>query len=73
MRLIENLDAGSITRLGKQSGFLLRMYQAEVAKDPLSHATESARSNLIAAQHTVRQMYGKAVALDVKHMDRGAS
>ena len=52
-----------IERLRKQSEFLLRVYQAEFAQDPSSHATASARSNVIATQHTVRQMYGKACAL----------
>ena len=31
----------------------------------ISRATESSRSNVIAMQHTVRQMYGEAVARDV--------
>jgi hypothetical protein len=65
MQLIEELDSGAIERLRKQGGFLLRIYQAEIAKDPTSRATESSRSNVIAMQHTVRQMYGEAVARDV--------
>ena len=65
MQLMEDLDSGSITRLGKQHRFLLRMHQAELAKDPLSRATKSSRSNLMAVQHTVGEMYGEAVARNV--------
>lgn len=60
MQLVEGLDSGTIERLGKQGELLLRMYQAEFAKDPNSHATESSRSNVIALRHTVKQMYGDA-------------
>ena len=52
-------------RLEEQSGFLLRTYELELAKDPTSRATESARSNLIALRHTVNQIYGESAALDV--------
>ena len=45
---------------GKQSGLLLRLYQAERSKDPASRATESSRSNLIALRHTIAQIYGGA-------------
>ena len=38
---------------------------AKLAKDPTSRATESSRSNVIAMEHTVKQMYGEAAALDV--------
>lgn len=65
MHLVEELDSGSIKRLGKQVRFLLRIHQAELAKDPTSQATESSRSNLMAVQHTVKQFYGGAVARDV--------
>jgi hypothetical protein len=68
MQVAEQLDAKAIERLRKQSGFLLGIYHAEIAKDPSSHATESSRSNLIALQHTVRQMYGEAVARDVANL-----
>jgi len=68
MHLVEDLDSETIKRLGKQGGFLLRLHQAELAKDPTSHATESSRSNLIAAQHTVKQMYGETVARDVANL-----
>jgi hypothetical protein len=57
MQLVEELDSETIERLGKQREFLLMVHQAELAKDPASHATESARSNLMAAQHTIRQVY----------------
>jgi hypothetical protein len=65
MHLSEELDSETLKRLGKQGGFLLRTYQAEFAKAPASHATESSRSNLMAVQHTIEQMYGEAVARDV--------
>ena len=62
MQLIEQLDSVTIERLREQGQFLLRIYRAEFAKDPTSRATESSRSNTIAMHHTVRQMYGEAVA-----------
>jgi hypothetical protein len=62
MRLVEVLDSVTISRLRKQAEFLFSIYQAEIARDPTSRATEASRSNLIAMQHTVRQMYGHAVA-----------
>jgi hypothetical protein len=68
MQLVEQLDSGTIKRLGKQGGFLLKLHKAELAKDPSSHASESSRSNLMAAQHTVKQMYGEAVARDVDRL-----
>ena len=68
MQVAEELDSGSIERLGKQGKYLLRIHQADLAKDPTSHATESSRSNLMAAQHTVKQMYGEAVARDVANL-----
>lgn len=55
-------------RLGAQRGFLLSTYHAELAKDPSSRATESSRSNVIALWHTIRQIYGKAVARDVANL-----
>ena len=58
MQLAEELDSTTLERLAKQSDFLLRIYQAELAKDPSSQATESSRSNMIALRHTVQQMYG---------------
>ena len=68
MHLVEELDWGSIKRLGKQVRFLLRIHQAELAKDPTSRATESSRSNVIALWHTIRQIYGRAVARDVANL-----
>ena len=65
MRRIEELDSGAIERLRKQGEFLLRVYRAEFAKDPISRATESSRSNVIAMQDTVRQMYGEVIAQDL--------
>jgi hypothetical protein len=37
----------------------------ELARDPSSRGTESARSNLIALRHTINQIYGESTALDV--------
>jgi hypothetical protein len=68
MQLVGRLDSGTIKRLGKQGGFLLRLHQSELARDPTSHASESSRSNLMAAQHTVKQVYGSAVAIDVDRL-----
>jgi len=62
------LISESMKRLGKQNRFLLRMHQAELAKDPTSQATASSRSNMMAVQHTVEQMYGEAVARDVSNL-----
>ena len=68
MQVAEELDSGSIKRLGEQGKYLLRIHQADLAKDPTSRATESSRSNLMAVQHTVKQMYGEAVARDVANL-----
>jgi len=65
MQLVEELGSESIKRLEKQFRFLLRVHQTELGKDSTSHATESSRSNLMAVRHTVRQLYGEAVARDV--------
>jgi hypothetical protein len=65
VKLMEVFDSESIQRLGQQSRFLLRIHRAELAKDPLSHATKSSRSNLMPVQHTVKEMYGEAVGRDV--------
>jgi hypothetical protein len=62
MHPVEQLDSVTIERLRKQGRFLRRIYRAEFAKDPTSRATESSRSNMIAVQHTVKQMYGEDVA-----------
>jgi hypothetical protein len=71
MPVAEQLDPVTIERLRKQGEFLLRVYQAEFGLDPTSRATESSRSHLIAVQHTVRQMYGEAVARDVANLVTG--
>jgi len=63
MDYLEECDSGTIERLGRQSGFLLSTYQAELAKDPTSRGTESSRSNMLALWHTIRQIYGKAEAV----------
>jgi hypothetical protein len=68
MHLVEDIDSMSINRLGKQSRFLLRIHQADLAKNPTSHATKSSRSNLMAVQHTVKEMYGEAVARNVANL-----
>ncbi len=65
MHVEAHLDAETIERLEEQSGLLLRMYQAEFAKDPTSPATETTRSNMIALRHSINQIYGAAAALDV--------
>ena len=65
MPVAEQVD---IERLRKQGEFLLRIYRAEFAQDPASRATQSSRSNVIAMQHTVRQMYGEAAALEVANL-----
>ena len=68
MQLMEELASGALERLGQQGKLLRRMHQAELAKDPLSHATKSSRSNLMAVQHTVKEMYGEAVARNVTNL-----
>ena len=65
MHLVDELNAGILKHLVKQGGFLLKLHQVEIAKDPTSRATESSRSNLLAVRHTVKQVYGSAVAIDV--------
>jgi hypothetical protein len=58
-------DSATSERLKRENGLLLRIYRAAFAKDPTSHATEAARSNLIALRHSVRQIYGERAAVDV--------
>jgi hypothetical protein len=65
MQTLERNDAGTLKHLVKQGGFLLKLHQTELAKDPTSRATASSRSNLMAVRHTVKQVYGSAVAIDV--------
>jgi hypothetical protein len=73
MDSLEDLDSGTIERLGKQGGFLLSTYHAELAKDPASRATESSRSNVIALWHTIKQIYGNSVARDVANLSHQKS
>ena len=65
MRMEAPFDPATSERLKKENGFLLRIYREAFAKDPTSRETESARSNLIALRHTVRQIYGERAAVDV--------
>jgi hypothetical protein len=70
MHVLKKVEAETLKRLVKQGGFLLKLHQAELAKDPRSRATESSRSNLMALRHTVRQVYGSSVAIDVADLVR---
>jgi hypothetical protein len=65
MHIEAPFDSATSERLKKENGLLLRIYRAAFAHDPTSHATELARSNLIALRHTVRQVYGQRAAVDV--------
>jgi hypothetical protein len=58
-------NPATINRLGEQSGLLLKTYQAELTKNPHSEATKSSRSNLIALLHTIHQVYGASISLDI--------
>jgi len=68
MHLLEELDSELIKRLVKQTSFLRRVHQTELAKCPTSRATKSSRSNLMAALHTVRQIYGEGIAQGVSNL-----
>ena len=70
MHNLERNKAGTLTHLVKQGGFLLKLHLAEFAKDPTSRATGSSRSNLMAVRHTVKQVYGSAVEIDVADLVR---
>jgi len=61
-----HLDAATMERLEKQSGLLLRIYEAEFSKDPASRATAYSRSNMIALRHSIRQIYGEAAAIPLE-------
>ena len=67
MRMEALLDAATRERLEEQSGLLLRIYEAEFAKDPASRATAYSRSNMIALRHTINQIYGEAAAIDLNN------
>jgi hypothetical protein len=60
MQSEEQIELRTRERVTNQSCLLLRLYQAELARDPASRATESSRSNLIALRHTIAQIYGNA-------------
>jgi hypothetical protein len=60
-----DLDPATMERLKEQSGLLLRIYDAEFAKDPASRATGYSRSNLIALRHSINQIYGETAAIDL--------
>ena len=49
----------------KQEKLLEHIYRANYEVDPHSQATKTSCSNLIAVQHTARQMYRQIVAQDV--------
>jgi hypothetical protein len=68
MQVVEELDSKSLTRFGKQHRLLLEIHQKNLASNPTSRATMSSRSNLIAVQHTVSEMYGEAVLRNVDHL-----
>jgi hypothetical protein len=55
----------TVEHLREQTSLLRKTYQAELAKDPASHATESSRSNLIALRHTIHQVYGDSVVDEI--------
>jgi hypothetical protein len=61
---VEDVNAETIQRLANQRGMLLRTHRTELAKDPTSDATKSSRSNLIAVQHTIEEVYGATTARD---------
>ena len=58
MTLEEQTESATIQRLKKQGDLLVRMYQAELAKNPTSQAAEAARSNVLALRHTIEQIQG---------------
>jgi hypothetical protein len=62
LRINMHINAKTMERLNVQSELLLRIYQAELAKDPSSRATESSRSNMIALRHSIDQIYGEAAS-----------
>jgi len=66
MQTEAHFDAETIERLEEQSGLLLKIYEAEFAKNPTSPATESSRSNMIALRHSIHQIYGQAAAVEVE-------
>ena len=65
MHTDKQCNVATMERLGEQSGWLLNRYKAEFAKDPGSQATKSSRSNLIALLHTIHQVYGALISVEV--------
>ena len=65
MHIEVRLQSATSERLKKENGLLLRIYRAAFARDPASHATKLARSNLISLRHTVGQVYGERAAVNV--------
>jgi hypothetical protein len=70
MQLGQELNLETVERLREQGELLLRTYRAEFTKDPSSRATEASRSNVIAVRHTLKQIYGEAIASDVADLVR---
>src|SRR5207244_12090433 len=66
MQTEAHFDAETIERLEEQSGLLLKIYEAEFAKDPTSPASESSRSNMLALRYSSHQIYGQAAAVEVE-------
>jgi hypothetical protein len=55
----EQFDSATIARLRRQANLLIKIYQTELARNPISRAAASSRSNLIALRHTIEQIYGE--------------
>jgi hypothetical protein len=70
MQLGQELNLETVERLREQGELLLRTYRAEFTKDPSSRATEASRSNVVAVRHTLKQIYGEAIASDVADLVR---
>jgi len=54
--------ANTIERLEEQSELLLKIYESDLAKHPMSAANKSSRSNMIALWHSINQIYGEVAA-----------
>jgi hypothetical protein len=64
MQRVSTLNHATIERLAKQIEFLLKTYEEDLANDPRSRATGLSRSNLIAVEHTIEEVYRAPVARD---------
>ena len=73
MQIVEKLNSGAIERLKEQYELLLRVYHAELAKDPTSRETASSRSNLFALRCTMKQLYGEFLVSDITSLDSAAA